>query len=91
LEDLRAILKDNSLANNQNLLSTIDSDAKKSNQRIHDLHNDINMKTRRLKELDLLLNQEKERCKEVETKLKIVLELRERDTHLHIRQFGQID
>ncbi|CAM2714606.1 unnamed protein product [Rotaria socialis] len=91
LEDLRAIVKDNSLTNNQNLLSTIDSDAKKSNQRIHDLHNDINMKTHRLKELELLLNQEKERCKEVETKLKIVLELRERDTHLHVRQFGQID
>ncbi len=37
------------------------------------------------------INQEKDRCRELETKLKVVLELRERDAHLHIRQMGQTD
>ena len=55
------------------------------------LHAEIDEKTRRVKELDALLNQEKERCREMETKLKVVLELRERDAHLHIRQMGQTD
>jgi len=55
------------------------------------LHNELNEKTRRIKDLDNLLNQEKDRCREMETKLKVVLELRERDAHLHIRQLGQTD
>lgn len=49
------------------------------------------MKNDRIKELDQLLNQEKDRCKEIEAKLKIILELRERDAHLHIRQIGIAD
>ena len=44
-----------------------------------------------MNELDVLLKQERDRCKEMETKLKVVLELRERDAHLHIRQLGQTD
>ncbi|CAF1107005.1 unnamed protein product [Rotaria sordida] len=91
LEDLRLILIENSSNNNQHLLSTIDNDIKKSNQHMRDLHNEIDIKTYRIKELDVLLQQEKNRCKEIETKLKVVLELRERDTHLHIRQLGQTD
>ena len=55
------------------------------------LHSDIEEKARRIKELDTLLNQEKDRCREFETKLKVILELRERDAHLHIRQLGQSD
>ena len=55
------------------------------------LHHELDEKTRRIKELDQLLNQEKDRCREIETKLKVVLELRERDAHLHIRQLGQTD
>lgn len=58
---------------------------------MRDLHAEIEEKTRRVKELDALLNQEKDRCRELETKLKVVLELRERDAHLHIRQLGQTD
>jgi len=91
-EDLLSILTENSSNNNnQDFLSIIDNDIQKSNQHIHDLHSEINEKTRRIKELDLLFKQEKDRCKEIETKLKIVLELRERDAHLHIRQLGQTD
>ena len=91
LESLLSILTENSSNNNQHLLSTIDDDLEKSNQHIRDLHHDIDEKTRRLKELDVLFKQEKDRCKEIETKLKVVLELRERDAHLHIRQLGQTD
>ncbi len=58
---------------------------------MRDLHTEIEDKARRVKELDALLNQEKDRCRELETKLKVVLELRERDAHLHIRQLGQTD
>ena len=73
------------------LLSTIDNDVKKANQHMKDLHCEIEEKTRRIKELDSLLNQEKDRCRELETKFKVVLELRERDAHLHIRQLGHSD
>ncbi|CAF1208086.1 unnamed protein product [Adineta ricciae] len=73
------------------LLSKIDDDVEKANQHLRDLHCEIDEKTRRIKELDLLLNQERDRCRELETKLKVVLELRERDAHLHIRQLGQTD
>ncbi|CAF1379791.1 unnamed protein product [Rotaria sp. Silwood1] len=91
LEDLRTILTKNSSNNNQHLLSIIDNDIKKSNQHIRELYNEIDIKTSRIQELDTLLKQEKDHCKEIETKLKIILELRERDTHLHIRQLGQTD
>ncbi|CAF4196018.1 unnamed protein product [Rotaria sp. Silwood2] len=91
LEDLRSILTENSSKNNQHVISTIDNDIKKSNQHIRDLHHEIDIKTCRIKELDLLFKQEKDRCKEIETKLKVILELREHDTHLHIRQLGQTD
>ncbi len=78
--------------NNQTeLLSNIDNDVEKANQHMRDLHSEIDEKTRRIKELDCLLNQEKDHCRELETKLKVVLELRERDAHLHIRQLGQTD
>jgi hypothetical protein len=87
-EDLFPILSNE---NSQELLSTIDNDIEKSTKHIHNLHGEIDEKTRRIKELDLLLNQEKDRCREIETKLKVVLELRERDAHLHIRQLGQTD
>ncbi|CAF4409120.1 unnamed protein product, partial [Adineta steineri] len=84
-------LEENADNNSQELLSNIDNDVEKANQHMRDLHSEIDEKTRRIKELDLLLNQEKDRCREVETKLKVVLELRERDAHLHIRQLGQTD
>ena len=48
-------------------------------------------KLRRIKELDALLYKEKNRCRELETKLKVVVELKERDAHLHIQQLGQTD
>ncbi len=73
------------------LLLTIDNDVEKANQHMRDLHSEIEEKTHRIKELDALVNQEKDRCRELETKLKVVLELRERDAHLHIRQLGQSD
>ena len=73
------------------ILSTIDNDVEKANQRIRDLHSEIDEKTRRIKDLNLLLYQEKDRCRELETKLKVILELREHDTHMHIRQIGQTD
>lgn len=73
------------------MLSTIDNDVEKANEHMRQLHNELNEKTRRIKDLDNLLNQEKDRCREMETKLKVVLELRERDAHLHIRQLGQTD
>jgi hypothetical protein len=86
-DDLLSILKENS--SNQDFLSIIDYDIQKSNQHIHDLHSQIDEKTRRIKELEILFKQEKDHCKEIETKLKVILELREHDTHLHIRQLGQ--
>ena len=58
---------------------------------MRDLQHEIQEKTSRIKELDSLLKQERDRAKEMETKLKVVLELRERDAHLHIRQLGQTD
>lgn len=58
---------------------------------MRDLQHELEEKTSRIKELDLLLKQERDRAKEMETKLKVVLELRERDAHLHIRQLGQTD
>lgn len=73
------------------LLSTIDNDIKKSQQHLEDLHSDLETKTCRVKELEVQCKQEKDRCREMETKLKVVLELRERDAHLHIRQLGQTD
>jgi hypothetical protein len=88
-KDLLSILNENS--SDENFLSIIDNDIKKSNQHIHDLHSEIDEKTRRIKEIDILLKQEKDHCREIETKLKVVLELRERDAHLHIRQLGQTD
>ena len=57
----------------------------------HSVDSKIEEKLQRLKELHGLLNQERIRCRELETKLKVVLELRERDAHLHIRQLGQTD
>jgi len=88
-EDLLSIITENS--SNQDFLSSIDNDIQKSNQHIHDLHSQINEKTVRIKELENLFKQEKDHSKEIETKLKVVLELRERDAHLHIRQLGQTD
>ncbi|CAF4087517.1 unnamed protein product, partial [Adineta steineri] len=88
---LKISLEENVDNNSQELLSNIDNDVEKANQHMRDLHSEIDEKTRRIKELDLLLNQEKDRSREVETKLKVVLELRERDAHLHIRQLGQTD
>jgi chromosome segregation ATPase len=91
--DLLSTIRENSPENNQQneLLSTIDNDVQKANRHMRDLHSEIEEKTRRIKEIDLLLNQEKDRCRELETKLKVVLELRERDAHIHIRQLGQTD
>jgi chromosome segregation ATPase len=91
--DLLSTIRENSPENNQQneLLSTIDNDVEKANRHMRDLHSEIEEKTRRIKEIDLLLNQEKDRCRELETKLKVVLELRERDAHIHIRQLGQTD
>jgi len=88
-EDLLSIITENS--SNQDFLLSIDNDIQKSNQHIHDLHSQINEKTVRIKELENLFKQEKDHSKEIETKLKVVLELRERDAHLHIRQLGQTD
>ncbi len=88
-EDLLLILTEN--FSNQDFLLSIDNDIQKSTQHIHDLHTQINEKTSRIKELEILFKQEKDHSKEIETKLKVVLELRERDTHLHIRQLGQTD
>ncbi|CAF4112772.1 unnamed protein product, partial [Adineta steineri] len=90
-EELLSIIKENSSNNNQQLLSTIDNDCEKSNQHIRDLHKEVDEKTAQIKEFDVLLKQERDRCREIETKLKVVLELRERDAHLHIRQLGQTD
>lgn len=55
------------------------------------LHDQLEEKNRRIKDLETSLNHEKDRFREMETKLKVVLELRERDAHLHIRQLGQTD
>ena len=89
--DQTGIAEMNEEQQQRELLSTIDSDVEKANQHMRNLHAEIEEKTRRLKEFDSLLNQEKDRCRELETKLKVVLELRERDAHLHIRQLGQTD
>lgn len=91
IEDLISILSESSSKTNQRLLATVDNDIKKSKQQFHDLQNELDMKNRRIKEFDLLLRQEQDRCKEMETKLKIILELREHDTHVHVRQLGQTD
>jgi hypothetical protein len=85
-DDLLSIITDNS-----SFLSIIDNDIQKSAQNIHNLHSEISEKTRRIKELEILFKQEKDHCREIETKLKVVLELRERDAHLHISQLGQTD
>ncbi len=85
-DDLLSIITDNS-----SFLSIIDNDIQKSTQHIHNLHSEIIEKTHRIKELEILFKQEKDHCREIETKLKVVLELRERDAHLHIRQLGQTD
>jgi peptidoglycan hydrolase CwlO-like protein len=92
--DLLSTVTENNPDNDQQqqeLLSTINHDVEKANQHMRDLHSEIEEKARRIKELDSLVNQEKEHCRELETKLKVVLELRERDAHLHIRQLGQTD
>ncbi|CAF4484310.1 unnamed protein product [Rotaria sp. Silwood1] len=90
--NLLSTAKENTNDNDQKeLLSNINNDIEKANQHMRSLHSEIDEKTRRIKELDALLNQEKDHCKELETKLKVVLELRERDAHLHIRQLGQTD
>ncbi len=92
--DILSTITENGPDNNQEqqeLLSTIDNDVEKANQHMRDLHSEIDEKTRRIKDLDSLLNQEKDRCRELETKLKVILELRERDAHIHIRQLGQTD
>lgn len=88
-DDLLLFITENSL--NKEFVLNIDHDIEKSSQHIQDLHCQINDKTHRIKELENLFKQEEDRCKEIETKLKVVLELRERDAHLHIRQLGQTD
>jgi hypothetical protein len=67
----------------------MDAEIEKSGQYLRDLQDEIEQKTLRVKELDLCLTLERDRGKEIETKLKVVLELRERDTHLHLRQLGE--
>ena len=79
------------ISNDDDLLLAIDHDVEKASQRTRDLYDELDTKTRRIAALDLLLNEEKHRTREIETKLKVILELRERDTHLHIRQLGQTD
>ena len=79
------------VTNDEELLLAIDLDVEKASQRTRDLYDELDTKTRRIAELDIQLNEEKHRTREIETKLKIILELRERDTHLHIRQLGQTD
>jgi chromosome segregation ATPase len=91
LGELLSKVDETNTESNQELLSTIDNDVEKANQHMRELHKEIDEKTRRIKDLDSLLNQEKDRYREMETKLKVVLELRERDAHLHIRQLGQTD
>ncbi|CAF4541042.1 unnamed protein product, partial [Didymodactylos carnosus] len=73
------------------ILTDIDADAEKATIHTKELYDDIEERNKRIKELNVHLNQEKEHCKELETKLKVILELRERDAHLHIRQLGQSD
>jgi hypothetical protein len=91
--DILSTSTQNNSDNNQQqeLLSTIDNDVEKANQHMRDLHSEIKEKTRRIKDLDTLFNQEKDRCRELETKLKVVLELRERDAHRHNQKIGQTD
>ncbi|CAF3563610.1 unnamed protein product [Rotaria socialis] len=92
LTNLLSTVTENTNENDQQeLLSNVNHDIEKANQHMRNLHIEIDEKTRRIKELDALLNQEKDHCRELETKLKVVLELRERDAHLHIRQLGQTD
>ncbi|CAF3862766.1 unnamed protein product [Rotaria sp. Silwood1] len=92
INNLLSTVEENTNDNNQQeFLSNIDNDIEKANQHMCHLLAELDEKTRRIKELDLLLNQEKDHCKELETKLKVVLELQERDAHLHIRQLGQTD
>ena len=69
----------------------MDDEIEKSGQYLCDLHDDIERKALRIKELDRCLTQERDRAKEIETKLRVVLELRERDTHRHLRQMGETD
>ena len=77
--------------NHQEFLALIDQDIEKSTQHFQDLHSEIADNTGRMNEMENSLKQAKDRCREMETKLKVVLELRERDAHLHIRQLGQTD
>lgn len=90
-DDLLSLLTEQSSDEKRDLLLTIDEDIKKSKQQMEELHAELEVKTRRVKELEIQCKQEKDRCREMETKLKVVLELRERDAHLHIRQLGQTD
>ncbi|CAF1613175.1 unnamed protein product, partial [Didymodactylos carnosus] len=71
------------------ILTDIDADAEKATIHTKELYDDIEERNKRIKELNVHLK--KEHCKELETKLKVILELRERDAHLHIRQLGQSD
>ncbi|CAF4970916.1 unnamed protein product, partial [Rotaria sp. Silwood1] len=92
INNLLSTVEENTNDNNQQkFLSNIDNDIEKANQHMRHLLAELDEKTRRIKELDLLLNQEKDHCKELETKLKVVLELRECDAHLYIRQLAQTD
>lgn len=90
-DELLSLLTERSSDNKGDLLSTIDEDINKSKQHFEELQAELEGKTRRVKELEMQCKQEKDRCREMETKLKVVLELRERDAHLHIRQLGQTD
>ena len=90
-EDLLSNLRETLSHSNQDFLSSIDNDVKRSGQRIRNLHHEIDEKAHRIKELELLFKHESDRCREIETKLKVVLELREHDSHLQIRQLGRTD
>ena len=91
VQDLFSILNEYSPTHKSELLATIDDKVLKSNQYLVNLHREINKKTDHIKELDLLLKQENDRRREIETKLKTILELREHDTHLHVRQLGRVN
>jgi len=70
---------------------SIEQDIEKSAEHLRDLHAENIEKANRIKQLEESIKQEQIRCRDFETKLKVILELRERDAQLHIRQLGQTD
>lgn len=56
---------------------------------LSNFYDELEKKMSRISELKKLLNDEQKRSKELETKLKMIIELRERDTQLHLRQLTE--